>query len=1036
MGRLMPLPKQKLTYNFGIGGSDQKTDPKFVPLGRPTELANVRHAKNGALSKRYGMTPATTDQTNSIALKRLIPHGNGLVAIGTSAAGVRTWYALSRSSDADQYPRGSSLVALGGTPPVPKAWVDNILTGVHSATGISAITAAIGLSKTCYLFIASGQAYYSIVDNATGAALRNSSLIGSYDQIHVAAVPNSDSFVLSMSNSTTLDYRLVSGSGTLQNSSLGAILNANLAWDMAIFGSVIIWAYRTAAAATVTVKAATATSSSIGTVSTSSTVSIGAGSPDKVAVCTPYASTEDAAILTSDTTNGIRGFTIGTASLTVVQSVWTLSSATTTLRNQLAGCRLSNGSVFALSEVNSATDYLTSINTITAAVGSGGTIVNMNNMYMASKPVATSDGLLPMMVLAHSSKVGSSEGLQHARFLYQARSAASAYGLHVVGAFLRGDVSLPPTAQSVSCVPEFAVMPANVNAYGGLPTEYMCPAARLLYSEVDESGSTTQQCIAAMRFDVNPSSGFGYTHDGDVTIVQGGYLALIDGGEAGSTLNDPAVCENGFLLYPEIVSATASSAAGSLSNNGTFDLVAVFFYLDAKGQVHRSAPSEVVTVTTGAADNTLTVLVRGLVATQKGTYGIELYRTENDGSIFYLAEYQRSLIRNGNTTVSFTITGSDATLIASTPLGQQSGILDNSQPVCPVSIGSNGRRIHAVSGADRYAVIEGKERRKVEGATFFDNVTRRITQDGEIVALEAIGERWVAAKERRIFVASGEGSDDSGQADTLSEFEAHPTIGAGLSRSRAIVKTSHGVIFQSAKGFHLLDAGGAISPVGFGIDDYRDYPVISAAYHEDRDEVYFALLDGPMLVLSLFQSEQGVSWRWGIFEQNDSASPYIDLAVVDGLLYAATQDRSSSNPYALMVEDVGGYSDQSASYPVVMRITTGWIPITGELQGRGRLYRALFLGTVKAPHTARVRAAYDYVDTWIDDKSVTSANATTGGSAYQWEFRPSRQKIQAVRFEFTETLAAPSEGAVLNQLLMMVGIEPDAKKLPTAKRAA
>lgn len=1029
----MPLQKSEIIYNLGIGGVDQKTDPKFAPLGRPAELANVRFPKNGRIAKRYGMVPAVSDTVATTNIQRIIETESGMLAMIKKASGARSVYSLSTATDRDPLNGSLGQIVGGATPPIPMAWVDNVITGSAASNYVDTIDSAAGVSQTCFVYsLEQSQSFYSIVDNKTGNSLVGAVSIslfgapGGATQLRVFAVPNSNVFAAILrndGNANALCVVLLSAAAGVIATSSTLTVNANFAWDAAMFGSSLIIAARTNAATTLTVSRFTVSTTALGSPTSSSALTMTVG-PVNVAVCVPFSSTEDAVILVDDATNGLRGLTVSTTALTVVQALFTIR-ATVETKNQLTGIRLASGACMAVYEVANASNHLVSVRESTFAVGSSESLnTKLFNAYLCSKPVLTTGSVAPFYVAGHLSKAGSAYGLQHSRFLVEA-------GAVVVAMFLNGDASLPPSIGSsfaILSLPSIVAMPDNTSIYGSQVIEYSCPTTRIVKTVVDESGSLPRRILAVQKFNVHPRAGYLSARDGPDVLIQAGYLANFDGS---------SLMENGFLLYPEIVSVTASNGAGTLPNNGSYSFVAVFSYIDGRGNLHRSAPSEVVTGTTGAADDTFTVVVRCLTMSVKIAYGIELYRTENNGTIFYLSELQVFNVPNLFDVASFTVTGSEATLIASTPLDQQSGILDNAQPNCPVAIAVASNRAMVVPGDDRLSAMSSKERRQREGLSFFDAPGRRIASHGPIAAVESFGNRWMACKKRRIYIASGEGSDDSGQSDNLSEFEAHPTVGIGTAYPRSIVSTPYGLIFKSERGFYLADAGGSISPIGVAIDDYRDFPIAASAYYADRNEAHFLLVDGPKLVLTMFEFEGGVDWRWSIDEINDSADAYSDIAVIDGLMYASAESRNGGDPRSLFVEDIGGYADQGSAYPVVMRFTTGWIPIAGRSQGRGRLYGAKFLGTAfGGPHTARVRAAYDYLDDWIDDKSITSANATAGSDApYQWEFTPTRQKIQAVRFEFTETLSSASRGCELNQLMLTVGVQPGSKTLRRSQRA-
>lgn len=1027
----MALPKQYIRYPLGFAGQDQKSDRKYTQPGKPFELANVRFRENGALSKRDGMIPAATATVDSDVILEKLIGGSRFLGVGRTPAGDRWWYNRRPPADDDtpgtatlaQVTTAASMFPNRSKPPVPRAWVDKMSPQTVIATeSLNCADAAIGATQT---IIVSKSVQLTIIDNATGQAIYTGPELTGVDP-RVLAIPGTNAFLVGYSNGTsTLNVALVTTAGVLASVTMTKTA-ANGNWDWALFGSTLFVIRHTSAATTITPSNITVSATSLSAVTNGTAVNL-TRNPVNVAVCVPHSSTEDAVVLVNDATDGIRGVTFNTSTLATVQALWTIYNLTTA-KNVLVGARLASGSIYIYYELFNAADYQVQTFMFSGAVAAsfGAPTEAATGMYICSKPIVTTASVTPWIVLGHLSKTGTGAtyGLQHSRFLYE--------GKYVIGRFMTGCALRPPSVRSITVVPQIAAAPADADRNQVI--EYLCADLYDFDGLVDQAGTTRGSGVALMRFNCHPSSGYQAVEDDGTLLVQGGFLALCDDSES--------MFENGFLLYPEILSITASAGAGSVPVNGSFQFVAVFLWYDGKGRIHRSAPSEVKAATTGAADNTLTVLIRNLGPTQKPVVGIEIYRTEDDGSEFYLAYVAINALQVNQAgsayTGSFVVTGSDATLIASTPLGQQVGILENHQPSCPVGISTNGRRIQVIPGDDTLSVMSSKERREGEGATFFDGDAgqRRITKQGPIKAIASIGDRWVAMKQRRIYLASGEGPDDAGNSDSLSEFEAHPQAGIGIADPHSLVETSLGLVFRSERGFYLLDAGSALRPLGDGVAQYKNFPVVSAAYNADLGEVHFLLLDGPRLVLTLVDLNGQIDFRWSLDELDDDAEAYGDIAVVGGKLYAAAQERNDGSPYSLYVEDPGGYHDQAAAFPVVMRILTGWIPISQLLQGRGRLYRALFLGTVEGIHISRVRARYNYVDTWVDDKQVSSADATIDGSPYQWEFRPSKHKVMAVEFEFTEVLTAPSQGPVLNELVLECGAREGAARLRRAKRAA
>jgi hypothetical protein len=105
-------------------------------------------------------------------------------------------------------------------------------------------------------------------------------------------------------------------------------------------------------------------------------------------------------------------------------------------------------------------------------------------------------------------------------------------------------------------------------------------------------------------------------------------------------------------------------------------------------------------------------------------------------------------------------------------------------------------------------------------------------------------------------------------------------------------------------------------------------------------------------------------------------------------------------------------------------IETGWIKIAG-LQGYKALRHLMFLARYIDLHRIRVRVAYDYDDTWIDDK-VYTPDTTTAGDVIQFRHATKRRRIQSFKVRLTAVavgdLNAPVTGA-----FDLVGISANVK---------
>jgi hypothetical protein len=80
-------------------------------------------------------------------------------------------------------------------------------------------------------------------------------------------------------------------------------------------------------------------------------------------------------------------------------------------------------------------------------------------------------------------------------------------------------------------------------------------------------------------------------------------------------------------------------------------------------------------------------------------------------------------------------------------------------------------------------------------------------------------------------------------------------------------------------------------------------------------------------------------------------------------------------------------------------IETAWIKLA-DLQGYGRVRWIMALGEYRSAHSLRVRIAYNYDPTYVDDRLWTVSPTTVGGPL-QVKIGPERQQCQSIKLRLT-----------------------------------
>jgi hypothetical protein len=991
----MPLASQMVPYNFGFGGQDQRSDDRFVPLGRPKELRNVRFPKLGKISRRGQFGTPTGTTATAVTLKKMFSVGeSGLLGYGVDSSGVRSWHMHEPSTGA--------LVNVGGAA-VPKAWLSNATPKRQTFNGLgvfggqfSVIDVAAGASQSLYVGInANADIEWTIVDERTKTTLASGQIVSNAVSIRCIALPGTDTFVLGEQIAANLVVRTISVSAGV--TTRVTINNVQANWDWAVYTGALYVATHSSTTTTRIVL----TKVDTGTWATSSAnIDLGIV-PLQLCVVVPYsiASTR-ITVMANEATNGTRGVSYSSA-LAVTQALWVVHAGGIGAGGVMTAAERSDNTIELFETGAPASNASVTRYEVTVGAAASSTTV-LNNLVLASKPIVSTLSKDAFVLLGFQSN----DSLQHSLYLFQSCAIVARYTL---GGW-KGSIA-------TTHLPNLQLWSDG----GTATTRYMggCLVLSRLYAS--QAGTTREMSLMTAWFDLDAAEGLIDVDDEDTKLITGGFLTLYDGQQA---------VENGFLAAPEITNS-ASAGGGSLPVLGTYLFKATYQWTDAKGRVHRSAASQARSHTLTGANNAINVDVNVLSATRHTEINIEIWRTLNGGTTYKLARVFPVYVNGGAAgSQTISITGSDTTLDASTPLPQQGTILPSQQPSCPVAIASTGRRVHVTPGDDRLAITEGKERVEGEGAAFFEGVERRITLGGVIEALGTSGERWVAFKERGMFFASGEGADDSGGNDTLTQFEQFSSD-VGCSLPSTIVQTTYGTIFRAERGFYLLGRDGGLTYLGAGVEDDVDTvaagaQITDSAYDKDNGTIHFQTTASECYVLTLFQAEAGYDWRWSV----DDSVAFVGLAFTNGRLYAsrATAQTAPVQRY----EPAGTYAGGSGQ-TFTMRVRTGWIPLFGP-QGRGRLWDIIVLGRSSATAQLTAQIAYDYDDTLV--QSEVADAASVGNAPYQWRFEPNQQQCEAVMLDLSQNAGVAGGDAELNQIVFEIGVQPGRFRLPSNKRAA
>lgn len=481
----------------------------------------------------------------------------------------------------------------------------------------------------------------------------------------------------------------------------------------------------------------------------------------------------------------------------------------------------------------------------------------------------------------------------------------------------------------------------------------------------------------------------------------GGLLQMYDGVSA---------YEVGYNTYPE--GMTSVQSAGAIPA-GDYQYAFMWEWVDARGNIHRSAPSTPIDVNITGADQRLTWTVPTLRLTaRKGSRTapvLAVYRTQeigaNGGTLFYrvssrvTAGSTNGIVLNDTTvdTVTFIDNLTDSAIAANELLYTTGGVLENLPPE-PATTGVFFKTRLVLNTTDGSGqVFYSKQAAQGEAISFHPELSIQVDpQGGGVTSIEVMDEKLILQKPALTWVTAGDPAANTGQGSSLLTPERLP-ISTGCPYPGNAISVAQGLIYRSLRGIYLLTRGLEEQYVGGAVEDYNDLTPSTAIALPLMNQLRFYNSDGPALVYNMDSS------TWSVFAERQSYDhAFVDNEVVilstDGIL------RRESLTYP--------FTNSGSHYP--MRIETGWISLA-SFQGFMRVWRLMLKMKYKSSHNLLVRIATDFEPAWKQATYVTPATAMNqqpygtgtygtgqyGGETTSDENNQSRDSVYQARLHLT-----------------------------------
>jgi hypothetical protein len=516
--------------------------------------------------------------------------------------------------------------------------------------------------------------------------------------------------------------------------------------------------------------------------------------------------------------------------------------------------------------------------------------------------------------------------------------------------------------------------------------------------------------------------------------------------------------EQGYHVYPEGMVGTPSS--GGSMGAGQYQYVFLWEWYDDRGQIHRSAPSVPLTVTSGASGQVSWVVPTLRLTARKGNRTapiLAVYRTleigANGGSLFLRVSSRitpgtnNGIVFNNPAvdTVTFVDQLADSSIVANEYLYTTGNVLENLPPE-PCTAGTVYKGRIVLNSTDGTGLSQySKFAAPGEAPSFNPALNIAIDlEGGDITGYGVIDDKLILSKAKAKWVTYGEPASNTGINGTLA-FPERIADSSGVQAPLSVLASEFGMFYRGERGYYLLSRSLQEEYAGAAVEDFGGLSPAGAIAVENLQQLRFYHKDGECLIFDTFFK------AWSSFAQRECEG----VVVWNGIPATVNTDGE------VRVEDGGsGFTDNS-SY-TSMAIETGWISMAG-VQGYQRAWRLLLLCRYMSPHRLMVRIATDFSEAWkqtvyVDPQvglnttpyggqtygqgqyggqSGSSASAPSLDEVYQARIHIEPQKCQAIKFSIEDLQEGGNfgtgEGLQVNGFALEIGAKVGAFKPHAAK---
>jgi len=460
-------------------------------------------------------------------------------------------------------------------------------------------------------------------------------------------------------------------------------------------------------------------------------------------------------------------------------------------------------------------------------------------------------------------------------------------------------------------------------------------------------------------------------------------------------------------LHAPKLAVVLDASGGIIAPAGVYSLIAQYTWTDAAGLLHRSRPSNIVTVTADGISDKVGAVVSLPDSmrndAQQMPVDVLLYTTDTNGASFHLVDvFPFTTFGNGmaikdgigRSTVDgplYVNTGNPQ--IYST--GSQPGEELTPQPPPPLrDIAIVGSRMWGIDAEIPSRLVYSKLR--IAGVGFEFNPALEVILPagaGDVLAIREMSGTLVAFAERGVYQIADGGPNNAGQGGSFGS--PYKLSDVGCASRHAVISTPIGILFLNETGRFCAVAGGQVVQVPGVQIDLEAQSVTGCFLLDEGDEAVFVV--GNVAKVYNYALQRWTNW---------------DLPNVPDMVVGSSIDRGVANTYNATEGRLRRVQSRSRNSTANMSWETDWILLAGDFQDHVLLRSVLVTGRTITPCGVMVEVYTNYdpsATTAISWSAAEVATAVEAGTRFTLKLEPRRQDTRAVKIKVTEVASAADD---------------------------